>query len=269
MFRFRAAAVLIVLTMGVLTLPSVTPVHAEVSGRGIAADDKQVASGRVSSVLTVRQARKNCYPISNFREGRQIWVVGYFQRGPVTNGPTPFEGFLFDSPKVRLHGQWPQDAGLLIGTPSTFENSRPVDVPSLQPGDRLLVHGTVGCAANAVTLILDSIEVVPDPSLQVPRLTIIEPAGHRLSLRSAWIQAPHGMTLTYRYNCTSGVSRMVVVVAPSTVDYGPMSSKNVLARFSTRMAKSGKGKFSYPRDGDYGIAVSVARACSWTMRASG
>jgi hypothetical protein len=62
---------------------------------------------------------------------------------------------------------------------------------------------------------------------------------------------------------------MVVVLAPSTVDYGPISSKNVLARFSTRMAGSAMGQFSYPRAGDYRIDVTVARDCSWTMRASG
>jgi hypothetical protein len=270
MFKFRATAILSVLTIGVFTLPSVTPGHALVSGGGIAANDKHVASGQMSSVLTVQQARKNCYPMSNFREGHKVWVVGYFQWGPVTNGPDPFEGFLFDSPKVRLPaGQWPQQAGLLISAPSMLENLRPVDVPSLQPGDRLLVHGTVGCAGNAVTLLLDRIEVVPDPSLQMPRLSVTEPAGHRRFFRSAWILAPHGLTLLYRYACRSGGSRMIVVVAPSTVDYGPISSKNVLASFSTRLARSGKGQFSYPRAGDYRIDVSVARASSWSMQANG
>jgi hypothetical protein len=95
--------------------------------------------------LTVRQALLRC--AGSTAQYRDVSVLGYFQWGPMTDGPRHISGLLFDSKKVRIppNINWDhtppverQGLSFIMGYERRF--ARLIHV-----GSHLLVHGTLSC----------------------------------------------------------------------------------------------------------------------------
>ena len=97
-------------------------------------------------------------------------------------------------------------------------------------------------------------------------MTISEPAGHRANFRSVATRASYGLRIAYCYDCKGHAESMTVVIARSTVDYGSIGKREVLARFQTGKAPRGDGVYTYARHGWYRLNVAVPSECSWSMR---
>jgi len=119
-----------------------------------------------------------------------------------------------------------------------------------------------------VAVIFSSLAPGVLPSGHRPRvmLAIIEPAGHRANFRSVAARAPYGLRIAYHYECKGHAESMTVVIARSTVDYGFIGKREVLARFQTDKAPRGDGVYTYARHSWYRLNVTVPSECSWSMR---
>lgn len=118
-----------------------------------------------SHPLSVRQVKSLCSRSGSAHPN--TWVTGYFQRGPISDGPFFFQGFLYDSAAAKLPaGTVPstpaQRKGLPIFMVDTLRLSRTqkAAIQRIRPGRRVLAHGTVVCSRGRPGLKADEARAV-------------------------------------------------------------------------------------------------------------
>lgn len=129
-----------------------------------ASQARRIAASK-SDPLNVQQARALC--VHSGGPHQNIWIRGYFQRGPVTDGPFQFEGALFISSAVKLPAgavasSPAQRQGLRVFIMNTVRLARAEHraVSQIRPGDLVLAHGSLTCSQGHASFNADRAQVV-------------------------------------------------------------------------------------------------------------
>lgn len=120
---------------------------------------------RAVHALTVRRSLHLCARAWSIHPN--TWVKGYFQRGPITDGPLQFEGVMSESRTTELPmGTVPstpaQREGLHIGVGYDVRLTREqyAVLRRIHPGSFILAHGTVACLRRSALLNADMVRLV-------------------------------------------------------------------------------------------------------------